>query len=371
MTAEKPALPEPLRKVAESLQTRALFPVGLWENTPPEELIAAVAAVDGVLGDYPVPIFKALVTGWRRAVDEWKSATSAAAQTARDGAASNVVEKLASKLDSVGTGGAINDMGNLKTRKAYYHGVQAKNAYERHILNSVALANFPSEPVWTNAYWALTPALYACHPDLQKKASIATTLVDTIFSRVENFVQSAQAIATGGLVAWWDNHLRNFKLMLSTYVTLMRGLNEPAGDFSSAQHATAVLELVGPQVEILEDSIKVMILKMDQSQKLPPPTKDEGKPVVPFWLIYTLEQRQEAVKLHNQNREKQRIARAKERQAYRRNYEAEDEGGRGGGPHRARGGFRGRGGFPTHDPKRNRETAFLKEPMKEVEPKAL
>jgi len=367
MTAAKPALPEALQAVAATLLERARFPIEMWETTPPEDLLAAVAAVDGILGTYPVPVFSALVKGWRRSVEDWKSSNNAS----RDTAATNVVEKLSIKLDSVGTTGAINDMGNLKSRKAYYHGVQAKNAYERHILNSIALANFPSEPAWTNSYWALTPALYACHPDLQKKAAITTTLVDTIFSRVQNFVQSAQAIATGGLCAWWDNHLRNFKLMLSTYVTLMRGLSDAVGDFSSSQHAIAVLELVGPQVEILEDNIKVMVLKMDQGQKLPPPSKDEGKPIVPFWLITPLEQRQEAIKISNQNKEKQRIARAKERMGNRRYYDNanhHDDGGRGTGTFRGRDGFRGgrggRGGQPAHDPKRNRDTAF-KEPLSE------
>jgi len=125
--------------------------------------------------------------------------------------------------------------------------------------------------------------------------------------------------------------------MLSTYETLMRGLRDAVGDFSTSQHATAVLELVGPQVEILEDNIKVMVLKMDQGQKLPPPSKDEGKPVVPFWLITPLEQRQEAIRISSQNKEKQRIARAKERLANRSYYDHtnhNDDGGRGTGTFR-------------------------------------
>ena len=364
MTAIKPALPEALQVVAASLLERTRFPIEMWETTPPEDIIAAVSAIDGILGTYPGPVFAALVKGWRRSIEDWKLSSKDVRANE-----SKVVETLASTIGKLSSTGAVGADGYIKAKNSYYHGLPPTNGFQVHILSSVGLANFPGEPSWADTRWVLSPSLWPTHPDAHKRGDISSSLADIIYDRVDNYMQAAKSSGNSGLVGWWDSQLRMFRPMVSTFVTLMRGMNAAAGDFTTSEHAVKVLEVVQSQVETLECAIKVMILKVDQCGKLPPPCSAPGRPAVPFWLVKFIEERKDAVDRKNQKwfeRERGRggsryYGRLQDRgrQPQPHQYEdkmgAQDVGGRGGSRGNWRGGNRGgRGGYP--DKKRLRQS---------------
>ena len=354
MTA--PELPTMLKEIALALEEKARFPKELWDSTPAEALLSLVAEAN-VFGELSRQVVEIAIVAWRAKVDEARQKFRAE----REAASPSVVEKLASTIGALSSGGPVGGDGNLKAKHSYYHGTVPTNGYQRHILSTIGLANFPGEPSWTDTRWVLTPALWPTHPDSLKKSEISTSLTDTILGRVESYVQSAKSSSTNGLVGWWDVQLRNFKPMVATFVTLMRGLNDSVGDFSTSDHATKVLDIVQSQVETLEGALKTMILKMDQMGKLPPPSKEPGRPAVPFWLLKSVEERKDAIDRKNDRRRQDRVRGRGGRGGrpyyesaydYRHDHSQQNEGSdvrRGTG---GRGGGRGRGGGPIPSRKR-------------------
>jgi len=359
MTA--PELPEMLKEIAEALKVKTKFPVELWDAVPPDALFRMVTE-NKVADQLPRDVVGHAITAWRLKCDEAKSRSKDVRTNE-----SKVVETLASTIGKLSSTGAVGADGYIKAKNSYYHGLPPTNGFQVHILSAVGLANFPGEPSWTDTRWVLSPSLWPTHPDTHKRGDISSSLADIIYDRVDNYMQAAKSSGNNGLVGWWDSQLRMFRPMVSTFVTLMRGMNATAGDFTTSEHAVKVLEVVQSQVETLEGAIKVMILKVDQCGKLPPPCSAPGRPAVPFWLVKFVEERKDAVDRKNQKwferargggryyGRLQDRGRQPQLSQHEDKMGAQDFGGRGGSRGNWRGGNRGgRGGYS--DKKRLRQS---------------